>query len=270
MPQGQRPAGRRGTRGRVRVSACGDTGGLEAAFAGERQVERRRRGVAPGVGGVAGEAWEVGAGLGRQGVALALDEALGAGLAAVVGDSGEAEVAEVAGEVGEVIRRGEEGLGRVERVGKAAQSAVPGMNWAMPWAPAGLTAEASKRLSFQISRAKKLGSRRCGGRPSRSRGRRRRRSWPRRMQAPLSDVQCSAAPRARRRGQERGDRRVPAGSARAGAARGREAPRGGSQGKEVLSPGHGRETSGGKAAVPEGRLRVLNRPRRSGRTLAVT
>ena len=33
--------------------------------------------------------------------------------------------------------------------------AVPGMNWAMPSAPTGLTALGSKRLSFQISRAKK-------------------------------------------------------------------------------------------------------------------
>jgi hypothetical protein len=33
-------------------------------------------------------------------------------------------------------------------------AAVPGMNWAMPWAPAGLTADGSKRLSCQIRRVK--------------------------------------------------------------------------------------------------------------------
>ena len=35
--------------------------------------------------------------------------------------------------------------------------AVWGMNCATPWAPAGLTAAMSKRLSFQISRAKNAG-----------------------------------------------------------------------------------------------------------------
>src|SRR5690554_6506544 len=39
--------------------------------------------------------------------------------------------------------------------------AVPGMNWAMPSAPAGLTAPGSKRLSFQIRRARKSFGRPC-------------------------------------------------------------------------------------------------------------
>ena len=69
---------------------------------------------------MAGDGLDVGAGLGRQG-GLRGDEALGAGLAAVVGDGGEADVAEVAGEVGEVAGGGDEGLGRVEGVGEAAQ-----------------------------------------------------------------------------------------------------------------------------------------------------
>ena len=65
-------------------------------------------------------ACDVGAGLGGQ-AAFVGDEALGAGLAAVVGDRGEADVAEVAGELGEVARGGDERLGRVEGVGEAAQ-----------------------------------------------------------------------------------------------------------------------------------------------------
>ena len=44
---------------------------------------------------------------------------------------------------------------------RADAAQVAGMNWAMPSAPAGLTAPASNRLSRQISRAKKCGSSAC-------------------------------------------------------------------------------------------------------------
>ena len=42
----------------------------------------------------------------------------------------------------------------LERVGEAVPVAVAGVNWAIPAAPFGLTARASKRLSCQITRAK--------------------------------------------------------------------------------------------------------------------
>ncbi len=38
-------------------------------------------------------------------------------------------------------------------------AAVPGMNWAMPCAPFGLTACGLKRLSFQIRRTNNIGGR---------------------------------------------------------------------------------------------------------------
>ena len=63
---------------------------------------------------------DIGARLGGQ-AALGRDEARDPGLAAVVGGSGEADVAVVAGELGQVARRGGERLGRVERIVEAAQ-----------------------------------------------------------------------------------------------------------------------------------------------------
>ena len=71
---------------------------------------------------MAGDGLDVGAGLGGQG-GLVGHEALGAGLAAVVGHRREADVAEVAGEIGEVARGGDERLRRVEGVGEAAEPA---------------------------------------------------------------------------------------------------------------------------------------------------
>ena len=45
----------------------------------------------------------------------------------------------------------------LERIVRPRSSAVPGMNWAMPCAPFGLTACGLKRLSFQISRTNGIG-----------------------------------------------------------------------------------------------------------------
>ena len=116
------PQGRTGARGSRRLARLGpgDAGGLEVAPLVERQVDRRRRRVAPGLGRVAGDRAHIGAGLERQ-AGLGGDEARRPRLAAVVGDGREADVAEVAAELGQVARRGDQRLGRVERVAEAAQ-----------------------------------------------------------------------------------------------------------------------------------------------------
>ena len=114
----QRRAG--GNSRRRRAAAWATQAAWKPASPAEGEVDLGGRGVAPGVGGVAGDGLDVGAGLGGE-RRPCRDEAGGAGLAAVVGDRGEADVAEVAAEVGEVAGGRDERLGRVEGIGEAAQ-----------------------------------------------------------------------------------------------------------------------------------------------------
>ena len=73
----------------------------------------------------------------------------------IVGGGGESEVAEALRQFRQQGRRGRHGLFGIERVVDPRSAAVPGMNWAMPCAPAAEVAPARNANSCQISRVRK-------------------------------------------------------------------------------------------------------------------
>jgi hypothetical protein len=71
----------------------------------------------------------------------------------------EAEIAVQNLQIAQIGGGGGDRLVDIEGSVNPRRAADPGMNWAMPSAPAGLTAAGSNRLSFQMRRAKKSGGR---------------------------------------------------------------------------------------------------------------
>ena len=117
-----------------------------------RPLRGRRRG-APFLGGVAGEREHVVLGFERK-LALVVEPFVDRGFASVIGRRRQAQVAEPAHKLRKVLRRRRNCRRRIERVGEPRADAVPGMNWATPCAPAGLTASVRNELSRQMSLVK--------------------------------------------------------------------------------------------------------------------
>ena len=249
-PQG-RTGGPAGNSRSLRGLGLGDAGGLEAGFAGEREVELVGRRVAPGVGGVAGDGLDIGAGFGGRAPSRRRRPRRGPRRRCRPRRRG--RCCRSRGEVGEVAGGGGEGLGRVEGVLEAAQLGRAGHELGDALG-AGRADGGGVEEAFlpdqpgEEARVEAVGA----GRRSRSGGRHRRCSWPRgcRRRGRTCNARWSRAAAAGLRGRRAG--RVSAGSARAGAGEAEKARR--QQCKEAPSPGHGRETSGGKEAVPEGWL----------------